>query len=130
MVSKPDDSHQQHIPQGPAVHGLDVTPLTQCTHWNSERDVIAIKHKCCGQYYACISCHNALAQHPPDVWPQHERHSKAILCGKCRAELTIEQYMSCGNICPSCGAAFNPGCSLHYDLYFEMDGPEVCPARR
>lgn len=107
-------------PQEPQVHGIDVSALTQCAHWNSKRDIIAIKHKCCDQYYACISCHDALAHHPPQVWPRHERQSKAVLCGSCRAELTIDEYMSCGNTCSGCGAAFNPGCSKHYDLYFEM----------
>ncbi|ROV91031.1 hypothetical protein VSDG_07677 [Cytospora chrysosperma] len=125
MASTTEDSHQ-HPLQGPPVHGLDVSSLTQCAHWNSERDIIAIKHKCCDQYYACISCHDALAHHPPQVWPQHERHTKAVLCGSCRAELTIEEYLSCGNMCPRCGVAFNPGCSKHYDLYFEMNKPERC----
>lgn len=118
-----DDSHQQPPQGAPPVYGVDVSPLTQCAHWNSEKDIIAIKHKCCEQYYACISCHEALANHPPLVWPQHERHNKAVLCGRCRAELTVEEYMSCGNICPGCGAPFNPGCLKHYDLYFEMNGP-------
>ncbi|CAG9946039.1 unnamed protein product [Clonostachys rosea f. rosea IK726] len=103
------------------VHGLEVTRLTQCAHWHSDRDIIAIRHKCCGRYYACISCHEALAQHEPAVWPRNERDAKAILCGNCRGELSIDEYLSCGSTCPTCKAAFNPGCANHYDLYFEMD---------
>ncbi|KAI1844244.1 hypothetical protein JX265_010301 [Neoarthrinium moseri] len=104
----------------PPVKGLQVTPLTQCAHWHSPRDIIAIRHRCCGDYYACISCHEALAGHEPQVWPKAERDSaKAVLCGSCCHELTVAEYLACDNACPRCGAAFNPGCSKHYDLYFE-----------
>lgn len=111
----------------PKVHGIDVTPTTQCAHWHSERDVIAIKHKCCGRYYACISCHDALAAHPAEVWPRERVHPEpdppaplVVLCGRCRREMTADEYLGCGNACPGCGAGFNPGCARHYDLYFEM----------
>lgn len=104
---------------GPKVHGIDITPLTQCAHWHSEKDIIAIKHKCCGAYYACISCHEALAAHEPRVWPRGEWSTKAVLCGRCRMELTIREYLGSGSMCPGCSAAFNPGCALHYELYFE-----------
>lgn len=109
------------LPTEPKVHGIDVTALTQCAHWHSERDIIAIKHKCCGEYYACIRCHDALAGHPAAVWPRaHQRDAKAVLCGRCRIELTAAEYLGSGNVCPACSAAFNPGCALHYELYFEM----------
>ncbi|KAK7985538.1 zinc finger CHY domain-containing protein [Apiospora saccharicola] len=105
---------------GPTVLGVSVSPLTQCSHWHSERDIIAIRHKCCGDYYACISCHEALARHPPQVWPKAEQAStRAVLCGECRHELTIDEYLSCGSSCPQCRALFNPGCANHYSLYFE-----------
>ncbi|KAK8075347.1 hypothetical protein PG997_010010 [Apiospora hydei] len=105
---------------GPTVHGLSVSPLTQCSHWHSVRDIIAIRHKCCGDYYACISCHEALAKHPPQVWSKAEQATtRAVLCGKCRHELTIAEYLGCGNNCPQCRSLFNPGCANHYSLYFE-----------
>ncbi|NYF23235.1 putative CHY-type Zn-finger protein [Sporosarcina sp. JAI121] len=28
--------------------------------------------------------------------------------------------MDCKSACPECSAAFNPGCSLHRHLYFEI----------
>lgn len=107
-------------PQHPIVHGIDVSPTTQCAHWHSDLDIIAIKHKCCGQYYACISCHEALVSHSPEVWPRDERNAKAVLCGSCRRELSVDKYLSCGNKCPGCASNFNPGCAKHYELYFEM----------
>ena len=103
----------------PAVLGLELDPQTRCAHWRSPLDVIAIKMKCCGDYYACRECHNALADHEATVWPQIEWEQPAILCGVCGGELSVRAYMACANRCPSCGAAFNPGCRLHYHLYFE-----------
>ncbi|POS79263.1 hypothetical protein DHEL01_v202353 [Diaporthe helianthi] len=108
------------LPPRPLVHGVQVSPTTQCAHWHSELDIIAIKHKCCGQYYACISCHEALAGHPPQVWALLERHEKAVLCGKCSHELSIDEYLGCRSKCPGCASAFNPGCARHYELYFEV----------
>ncbi|KAK6524025.1 hypothetical protein TWF694_005692 [Orbilia ellipsospora] len=113
-MEKEDDTNKT------IVHGLKVGSRTECAHWHSDRDIIAIRHKCCGEFYACITCHDALAGHPPIVWSKGERHVKAVLCGNCQKQLTIAEYLSSENICPSCQAAFNPGCSKHYSLYFEM----------
>ncbi|CAK7236142.1 helper of tim [Sporothrix curviconia] len=117
MASRPDENTQEKV----VVHGLDVQPTTQCRHWHSDRDIIAIRHKCCGLYYACISCHEALAGHHSACWPKTERdEGPVVMCGRCRRQLTISAYMASGNACPGCHAAFNPGCAKHYDLYFEM----------
>jgi len=102
------------------VHGRGVNARTQCAHYHSERDIIAIKHKCCGTFYACIECHNELAGHAPVVWKKTERNTEAILCGNCRSTLSISEYLACESSCPLCQAAFNPGCANHYPLYFEM----------
>jgi uncharacterized CHY-type Zn-finger protein len=103
----------------PTAHGVSLDPQTRCAHWHSPLDIIAIKMRCCGRYYACRECHDALENHPVKVWPKAEWDQPAILCGACKAELSIRQYMDCGNICPSCNAGFNPGCRNHYHLYFE-----------
>ena len=95
-------------------------PQTRCAHYHSELDIIAIRMRCCGEYYACKDCHEALAGHPIEVWPRVEWDAKAILCGACKAELTIHEYLNCGHRCPACGAAFNPGCGRHAHFYFEM----------
>lgn len=93
---------------------------TRCKHYNQAMDIIAIKFKCCNQYYPCISCHEEHADHTAQVWPNDEWDTAAILCGACKKELTINDYMACGSTCTSCGASFNPGCSNHYHLYFDM----------
>jgi uncharacterized CHY-type Zn-finger protein len=103
----------------PQVRGIDVDPQTRCAHYHLLVDVIAIKMKCCGEYYACKECHDALADHPVQVWPRNEWDKKAILCGVCGHELTINEYMQGDNHCPKCAAQFNPGCRNHYHFYFE-----------
>ncbi len=103
----------------PAVLGQDLDPQTRCAHWHSPLDVIAIKMRCCEAYYACRQCHDELADHPAAVWPRAEWDRPAVLCGVCGHELSVRAYMDCGNQCPACGAAFNPGCRSHYHLYFE-----------
>ncbi|KAK1916844.1 hypothetical protein P3342_004399 [Pyrenophora teres f. teres] len=110
------------------VHGLSVTPLTQCTHWHSPVDIIAIKHFCCNKFYACITCHNACETHNPSVWPQTQRDEMAVLCGQCKHVLTINEYMKSGSKCTVCGSGFNPGCKNHWDLYFEIDEKETIEA--
>ena len=107
-------------PAATQCHGVGVNERTQCAHYHSERDIIAIKHKCCGTFYACIQCHTEVADHAPQVWGRGERQEQAVLCGNCHSTLSIAEYLACGNTCPACQAAFNPGCANHYHLYFEM----------
>jgi uncharacterized CHY-type Zn-finger protein len=107
--------------KGINIYGKTVDNQTRCQHWHSDLDVIAIKFKCCEKYYPCFSCHKEEADHEPQVWPKTEFDAKAILCGVCGTELTISEYQKSGNTCPKCTAAFNPGCSKHYHLYFEND---------
>jgi uncharacterized CHY-type Zn-finger protein len=101
------------------VHGIDLDVETRCRHYHSALDIIAIKMKCCSEYYACKDCHIALARHEIRVWPRSEWDEAAVLCGRCGAELTIAEYLGCSNMCPRCGANFNPGCRKHYQFYFE-----------
>ena len=102
------------------VKGKTVDSHTRCVHYHSPVDVIAIKFKCCEQYYPCFYCYEEEAGHAPGVWQKNEFHTKAILCGMCYNELTIQQYLHCNNQCPFCGASFNPRCNRHYHLYFEV----------
>jgi uncharacterized CHY-type Zn-finger protein len=104
----------------PQVWGLDLDANTRCRHYHGPTDVIAIRMRCCGTYYACIECHAALSGHPPEVWPDCEWKTPAVLCGICGSELCIDEYLQSGNRCSYCQAQFNPGCRNHYHLYFEM----------
>lgn len=114
---------------------------TRCKHYHNENDIIAIKFKCCNIYYPCYQCHiefndaggsfdgseiptsdgdNSVTTepHPIDRWNKHDLIDEpVILCGKCKKEMTFNEYSSL--VC-ECGGQFNPGCKLHYDLYFDM----------
>ena len=113
----------------PLVKGLQVRPNTQCLHWHSGRDVIAIKFKCCQSYYACFECHAAMTNnhHSPQRWPRKEFQTEkdVVLCGKCGELYSIQEYLESGNQCVECGCLFNPGCRLHYHLYFETFEKDV-----
>lgn len=100
------------------VRGVDLDSQSRCKHYHGPTDVIAIKVKCCGVYYACKDCHSELANHPLEVWQETEWNEKAILCGVCRSELTIHDYLQSGYRCLVCGAEFNPNCRNHYQYYF------------
>jgi uncharacterized CHY-type Zn-finger protein len=102
------------------VRGVNLDAQTRCRHYHGPTDIVAIKMKCCGVYYACKDCHAALADHPIEVWPESEWNQEAILCGACGAELTISQYMQSESRCPACREHFNPGCRNHYHYYFQV----------
>lgn len=103
----------------PDVRGIAVDGETRCAHWRSVLDIVAIKMACCGVYYACKDCHDALAGHEARVWPRARWDETAVLCGVCGGEMSVRQYLGCADRCPSCGAAFNPGCRHHHHFYFE-----------
>lgn len=105
--------------KGRTVRGVEVDHETRCSHYHTERDIIAIKFKCCETYYPCHLCHDEVAGHAAIQWEENERSEKAVLCGKCGTELTIKDYMESESTCPSCQGKFNPGCERHYHLYFK-----------
>lgn len=108
------------IIHGIEVKGNNVDSQTQCAHYHKKVDIIAIKFKCCGEWFPCFKCHNENSDHQPEVWKDDELDEKAILCGVCGYQLKIEEYLNCDSICPKCRSAFNPNCANHYDLYFEI----------
>ena len=103
------------------IKGKPIDDHTRCVHYHSERDIIAIRMKCCNEYYPCIECHTQTAGHASELWQQAEFDTKAILCGACHTELSINQYLNSNHQCPVCAASFNPGCSNHYHYYFVME---------
>ena len=103
------------------VMGVDVDPETRCAHYHNERDIIAIKFKCCGKWFSCHLCHQELVQHGAVVWPPQEFDSVAALCGACGHRVTAREYLLCVSACSSCGRSFNPGCASHAHYYFAVD---------
>ena len=102
------------------VKGKITDDETRCVHYHSLLDVIAIKFKCCNQYYPCYTCHEEAADHAAKTWSKNEFGTKAILCGVCKNELTIHEYLTSNNQCPFCKTPFNPKCKNHQHLYFEQ----------
>lgn len=104
-----------------AVAGKTIDDETRCVHWHSELDIIAIKYKCCETYYPCYECHDECISHVPikyNLKDPNESSLPTILCGKCKNEMTFEDY-SRDVKCTNCNAQFNPYCKLHYDRYFD-----------
>ena len=101
------------------IKGIQVDEQTRCIHYHSPLDIIAIKFKCCYEYYSCYYCHQEQAGHPARVWSKTEFDSMAVLCGSCKHEMSISLYHECEYTCPFCHAAFNPRCFTHNHLYFE-----------
>ncbi len=104
---------------GIKIFGINIDPHTRCLHYHSDKDIIAIRMKCCNKFYACSYCHNELEQHKITPWDKEEFDKKAILCGNCGYFLTIAEYFSCRFICPHCESQFNPNCQKHFNIYFK-----------
>ena len=103
----------------PKVYGSLVDNETRCTHYHTFLDVIAIKFKCCNKYYPCYQCHEEHETHPIKRWSEQDFDEKAIMCGVCKHEMSIQDYMMT-ELCPKCQAHFNSRCKFHYHLYFEL----------
>ncbi len=110
------------------VRGVDLDRESRCAHYHGANDIVAIRMRCCGAYYACYECHEALAGHRADRWPPEEWHTRAVRCGACRQQLSIRDYFASGFACPACGAPFNPGCRNHYPLYFVIPNTSSDPS--
>lgn len=106
--------------KGHEVKGSVIDSATRCKHYHSKLDIIAIKFHCCGEYFPCFECHEEAGCGNPAVWPKEKFQEKAILCGACGHELTVDDYLECKSECPKCRANFNPGCDLHRELYFAV----------
>lgn len=102
----------------PQVFGHLVDEHTRCVHYATDLDVVALKFGCCERYYPCFQCHDETADHARQPWPADRADEPAVLCGVCKTELLIRQYVQTDR-CPQCRALFNPGCSAHYELYFQ-----------
>lgn len=101
------------------IYGPTVDDESRCIHYQTPLDIIAIKFKCCNKYYPCYKCHNEAASHTIQRWDSSELNEKAILCGVCKHEMTINEYMMI-EACPNCDAHFNNRCKYHYHHYFSI----------
>lgn len=101
------------------VYGNPIDDQTRCRHYQSQLDIIALKCYSCRRYYPCYLCHDSCESHSYQAYPLSLAEDKAVFCGACQQELTISQYRKGAYSCPYCGAAFNPGCQKHSDIYFE-----------
>lgn len=106
--------------KGHLVKGKVIDQETRCEHYHTPVDIIAIKFYCCDTYYPCYKCHEEKGCGKTKTWPKKLFHEKAILCGSCGTELTIQSYLTGSNSCPACKATFNPNCQLHEHLYFSV----------
>jgi len=105
---------------GEEVCGAVLDDQTRCAHYNSDLDVIALRFKCCDRWFPCRECHDDSETHAVQRWPKSEFSMKAVLCGACGGRLSINDYLNGENQCPSCRSNFNPDCSKHYHLYFDL----------
>lgn len=103
-----------------AVLGSAVDDQTRCVHYRTLLDVVAIRFRCCRDFYPCHLCHQESAGHVAERWLVGEGDARAVLCGVCGHELSIRVYLGVDG-CPRCNAPFNPGCRLHAHLYFETE---------
>ncbi|MCD5323142.1 MULTISPECIES: CHY zinc finger protein [Pontibacillus] len=103
----------------PTVFGQVIDHETRCVHYHSDKDVIAIKFYCCDTYYPCYQCHNNACNHAIKRWPATLFTHKAILCGHCGSEFSIQTYLNAPFLCRTCQHPWNEGCAFHYHLYFE-----------
>lgn len=101
------------------VLGVGLDAQSRCAHWHSAVDVVAMRFKCCGEYYGCRACHDETAEHPVKLWSEADAGECVAMCGVCGFELTMAVYLAGHPSCPACAAAWNPRCVLHRHLYFE-----------
>ncbi|HEX6594551.1 MAG TPA: CHY zinc finger protein [Bacillota bacterium] len=102
------------------VYGHTVDDQTRCIHYHTKKDIVAIKFKCCYKYYPCYICHQDCEIHNIVAWEKEEFDQLAILCGVCKTEHTIRQYLQTNN-CVHCNSSFNERCKKHFHLYFDYE---------
>jgi uncharacterized CHY-type Zn-finger protein len=119
MGRETEESPMERDVYGLRVRGVEVGPETRCTHYDSERDVVALRFACCEAYYPCFRCHEEAVDHDAERLPVMAPEP-AALCGACGAELTAAEFMQGDHECPDCDTSFNSGCADHYDRYFDF----------
>ncbi|SFL91388.1 Uncharacterized protein, contains Zn-finger domain of CHY type [Gracilibacillus orientalis] len=101
------------------IFGFPIDSAGRCKHYYGENDIVSIKFTCCNRYFPCYKCHDESTDHERQLWQKEDFQEKAILCGNCFNELTIDAYIHYQQ-CDNCNATFNPNCAKHYSKYFEI----------
>lgn len=112
------------------VQGAPIDEATRCEHHASERDVVAFRFPCCGDWFPCRRCHDEASDHATRTWGPDESDERAVLCGVCRSRMRIDAYVACQHVCPGCGARFNPGCRQHWERYCAPEEQEAAEPGR
>jgi uncharacterized CHY-type Zn-finger protein len=103
------------------LRGASVDDETRCAHYDTPRDIVALRFACCDCYYPCAHCHDAVTDHAVERVQPRDFDDSAVLCGDCFKTMSVRTYLDCGDRCPNCGTEFNPGCCAHRDRYFALD---------
>jgi len=103
------------------LRGVEVDAETRCAHYDTARDVVALRFPCCDAYFPCFRCHDAVTDHESQRVARESFGDPAVLCGVCGTTLSVLTYFDCEDSCPDCSAPFNPGCRRHRDRYFDAD---------
>lgn len=84
-----------------------------CPHYNGPLDVVRNRCATCGHYWECYLCHAEVSDHPFGKMPVDAPFSTQ--CGACAG------FMPYGHErCLHCGQGFNPGCSMHAAIYYDL----------
>ena len=120
MSEKPPHTFSEILIGDQRVQGLRLDSQSRCAHWHSELDIVALRMPGDEVFYACYECYEAIHHKLPPRWKKEDfDEAEAILCGNCGTVMNVRTYLNSNNQCPTCQAAFNPGCAKHYHFYFE-----------
>ncbi len=84
-----------------------------CCHYDGPLDVVRNMCATCGRYWECYLCHAEAADHPFGRMPIDAPFSTQ--CGSCGGVMAYGHER-----CSHCGQGFNPGCSLHAHIYYDL----------
>ena len=96
------------------IFGIEIDKEGRCIHYHGANDVIANKCAKCQKFYACYKCHDESENHTFE--PVDPGQEGTVMCGSCGRLYSYKEY-SCLIKCTGCSHEFNPGCSLHKNIY-------------
>ncbi|SQA00231.1 zinc finger protein [Staphylococcus aureus] len=103
----------------PKVYGSLIDTETRCRIILPKKILLQLNLNVVINTIHAISAIMSLKKHAIKRWSEPSFNEKAILCGVCKHELTINEYMMVER-CPNCQSRFNNRCKYHYHIYFEI----------